>query len=57
MLYETLAVVIGKWGRYGWQLGLVSCSVAMVTGVESGKSVGFAGGIGDLVAGNNINLA
>lgn len=29
----------------------------MATGVESGRSVGVAGVIGDLVEGNNNNLA
>ena len=29
----------------------------MAAGVESGKNAGIAGGIGDLVAGNNNNLA
>ena len=33
------------------------CSSATATGVESGKNVGFAGVTGDLVEGNNNNLA
>ena len=31
--------------------------IATAAGVESGKNVGFAGGTGDLGAGNNNNLA